>query len=101
MHIEIAHSLYTQSFIHTLRFIARGVPEKVRSDNGTNFVRGNKMLRDAITEWNQGKIEGFLLQHSTEWIFNPPAGSHHSEVWERCICTMRNFNECDQQGAEA
>ena len=93
VHIEIAHSLDTQSFINALRrFIARkGVPEEVRSDNGTNFVGGNKELRDAIKEWNQGRIEDFLLQHSTKWIFNPPAGSHHGGVWERCIRTTRKL----------
>ena len=93
VHIEIAHSLDTQSFINALRrFIARrGVPEEVRSDNGTTFVGGNQELRNAIKEWNQGRIEDFLLQHSTKWIFNPPAGSHHGGVWERCIRTTRKL----------
>ena len=88
-HIEVAHSLDTDSFIHALRrFIARkGQPQRIRSDNGGNFVRGEKELREAIQDWNQQKIHDFLLAKYIEWVFNPPAGSHHGGVWERCIRT--------------
>ena len=91
IHIEVAHSLDTDSFIHALRrFIARrGQPQRIRSDNGSNFVRGEKELREAIQDWNQEKIHEFLLAKNIEWVFNPPAGSHHGGVWERCIRTTR------------
>ena len=93
VHLEIAHSLDTQAFINALRrFIARrGTPEEIRSDNGTNFVGGNKELVDSIKEWNHVQIKEFLLQHSTKWLFNPPAGSHHDGLWERCIRTIRKL----------
>ena len=44
VHIEIVHSMDTESFINALRrFIARrGRPEEIRSDNGGNFVKGEK-----------------------------------------------------------
>jgi len=91
IHIEIAHSLDTDSFINAFRrFIARrGQPSLMRSDNGGNFVKGDKELREAIDEWNHGKIHDFLLAKDIKWIFNPPAGSHHGGVWERCIRTTR------------
>lgn len=55
------------------RFIARrGQPEQIRSDNGGNFVRGEKELRNAIDRWNQEVITEFLLQRNVQWIFNPP-----------------------------
>ena len=41
------------------------------------------------SSWNQEVITEFLLQQSVQWIFNPPAGSHHGGVWECCIRTMR------------
>ena len=41
------------------------------------------------SSWNQEVITEFLLQQSVQWIFNPPAGSHHSGLWECCIRTMR------------
>lgn len=91
IHLEVANSLDTDSFINALRrFIARrGKPDEIRSDNGGNFVKGERELREAVDEWNQAQIHEFLLQHNTKWIFNPPAGSHHGGVWERCIRTVR------------
>ena len=91
VHIEVANSLDTDSFLNTLRrFIARrGPPEEMRSDNGGNFVRGEKELREAIKDWNQSRIHDHLLQFNTKWTFNPPASSHHGGAWERCIRSVR------------
>ena len=91
IHIEVANSLDTDSFINALRrFIARrGSPEEIRSDNGGNFVKGERELREAVEDWNQGQIHEFLLQQQIKWVFNPPTGSHHGGVWERCIRTVR------------
>ena len=50
---------------------------------------GEKELRGAIDLWNHQQIHVFLLQESTKRTFNPPAGSHHGGVWERCIRTAR------------
>ena len=91
VHIEVAHSMDTESFINALRrFIARrGQPQEMRSDNGGNFVKGEKELRQAVNAWNQQQVHEFLLQHEIKWTFNPPTGSHHGGVWERCIRTVR------------
>lgn len=61
----------------------------MRSDNGGNFVAGEKELRDAVNGWNQEAIHASLLKSNVKWIFNPPAGSHFGGVWERCIRTVR------------
>ena len=93
VHIEVANSLDTSSFINALRrFIAcRGQPTEIRSDNGTNFQGAEKELREEIAKWNQQSIREFLLQKEIKWIFNPPAASHHGGVWERCIRTIRKI----------
>ncbi len=93
IHLEVAHTLDTDSFINALqRFIARrGPPTEIRSDNGTNFVGGLRELRKAIGEWNQQKISDYLLQNNVKWIFNPPAASHMGGVWERQIRTVRSI----------
>lgn len=90
VHIEVAHNLDTDSFLNALRrFMARrGQPEEIRSNNGTNFVGGERELRAAIQAWNQQRIDAFLVQKNVKWLFNPPKGSHHGGVWERCICTV-------------
>ena len=90
VYIEIVSSLDTESFINALRrFVARrGLPEEMRSDNGGNFVSGERELRNAINSWNQCQIQDYLLQCNVKWTFNSPAGSHHGGVWERCIHTV-------------
>ena len=93
IHLEVAQSMDTDSFLNSMRrFIARrGVPEVMRSDNGSNFVGGCKELREAISGWNKSQIHEFLLQRNVKWLFNPPSGSHFGGVWERCIRTVRKI----------
>lgn len=92
IHIEKLDSLEADSFINGfMRFCARrGVPEKVRSDNGTNFVAGERELREAMQSWkDDGKVKAHLLQKEIKWEFNPPAASHMGGIWERQIRTVR------------
>ena len=50
VHLEVAHSLSTDSFIMCLpRFIARrGKPAVIYSDNGTNFAGANRELKGCL-----------------------------------------------------
>lgn len=91
IHIEVAPSLDTDSFINALRrFIARrGQVKELRSDNGKNFVGAERELRVAIQGWNQGQINDVLLQKGIKWSFNPPTGSHYGGTWERLIRSVR------------
>ena len=54
-------------------------------------MKANRELREAIRDWNQDKIHGFLLARNIKGIFNPPAGSHPGGVWERCIRTVQKM----------
>ena len=91
IHIEVACSLDTSSFIQALRrFITRRGPvRQIRSDNGTNFVGANKELSNALKEMDNDLIQRRLSQIGTDWIFNPPLSSHMGGVWERQIRTIR------------
>ena len=93
VHIEIANSLETDSFLNALRrFIARHGPvREIRSDNGTNFVGAERELREAIKEMNHDEITEKLRQQQIDWKFNPPAASHMGGVWERHIRTVRRI----------
>lgn len=87
VHLEVASSLDTNSYINVLRrFIARlGQVKMIRSDNGTNFVGAERELRAALNEWNLGQIDHAMTQRNIDWKFNPPSGSHFGGVWERLI----------------
>ena len=91
IHIEVAHSLDTHSFINALqRFISRrGQPKEITSDNGTNFVGAEREMKNCIKAWNSMKIEDFMHQKGIKWNFNPPSASHMGGVWERCIRSVR------------
>ena len=91
VHIEVASSLDSNSFILALRrFIARRGPvREMRSDNGTNFVGARNELLQAIEEMDHEEIRVKLLKENIDWIFNPPAASHMGGVWERQIRTTR------------
>lgn len=93
IHIEVLHSMDTHSFINSFRRFAarRGLPELVRSDNGTNFAAGNRELREAIEEWNGQQINEFMIQRNIKWVFNPPSASHQGGVWERCVRSIRRI----------
>ena len=70
IHIEKLDSLEADSFINAfVRFCARrGVPEKVRSGNGTNFVGGEKELREAMRSWKEdSKAKAYFLQKQIKW----------------------------------
>lgn len=55
IHVEVSHTLDTNSFINAMeRFIARrGEPKEIWSNNGTNFVGAQKELCCAIKDWNK------------------------------------------------
>ena len=91
IHIEIANSLDTDSFINALRrFIARrGSIKTLKSDNGTNFVGAKRELQKAVSEMDQDLIEHYLSKEEIEWSFNPPGASHMGGIWERQIRTVR------------
>ncbi|XP_077986278.1 uncharacterized protein LOC144440773 [Glandiceps talaboti] len=93
IHIEVAHALSTDSFINALRrfLVRRGPVKTIRSNNGTNFVGTNQVLKEEMDKWNQTKIKETLLQEGIEWKFNPPYGSHFGGVWERQIRTIRQL----------
>ena len=92
IHLEVAHTLDTDSFLCCLqRFVARrGEPKEIRSDNGTNFVGGRRELRAAIGEWNQQQIHGLNhmgLQSSSCFPHGRRVGapdSHGSLPYTRC-----------------
>ena len=101
VHIEIAHSLDTSSFIQALRrFISRrGIIREIRTDNGSNFIGAERELREAIENWNQNQIITFLQQKCIKWKFNVPLASHHGGVWERQIRLIRKilYSICSEQ----
>ncbi|XP_057374666.1 uncharacterized protein LOC130695542 [Daphnia carinata] len=87
VHLEMAYSMDTSSFISALdRFQnRRGVPASYHSDNGTNFVGAQRELAECLQNLNQDAILRHLNRQPSKWVFNPPAAPHFGGVWERMV----------------
>ncbi|XP_053699061.1 uncharacterized protein LOC128746033 [Sabethes cyaneus] len=95
IHIEIAHSLSTDSCIMALRncFNRRGTPLKIMSDRGTNFMGASKELAAALERVDSHKIMTEFTTPNTSWSFNPPASPHMGGIWERMIQAVKKVLE--------
>ncbi|XP_055622051.1 uncharacterized protein LOC129765665 [Toxorhynchites rutilus septentrionalis] len=90
VHLEIAHSLSTESCKMTIRrFIARrGSPLDIFTDNGTNFVGANKDLVRQISGLNV-EMAATFTNANTKWHFNPPSAPHMGGSWERLVRSVK------------
>ena len=92
VHLELAYALETDSFMNAFtRMVSRrGTPSYIISDNGTNFVSGERELRELVEQLDQDKIKKESLRFShIEWHFNPPSSPHFGGVFEIMInCTL-------------
>ena len=93
IHLEVAPDLTTSSFLNALRrFISRrGNIQHLYSDNGSNFVGAERVMRDYMNAWNKQQIHNHLRLKGIEWSFNPPGGSHMGGAWERMIGVVKQI----------
>ena len=98
VHIEVADTLETNSFIMALRrFISiRGDIRETHSDWGTNLVGAERELQHAVAEMDHKQIKDFLLYNKCHyqlirWKRNPPSASNMGGVWERQIRSIRSI----------
>ncbi|XP_062716458.1 uncharacterized protein LOC134291958 [Aedes albopictus] len=92
IHLELAHTLTTDSCILALRNIMarRGVPAIIFSDRGTNFQGASKELKEMIQSINQEQLMNEFTTPNTEWRFIPPASPHMGGAWERLIRNVKS-----------
>ena len=83
VHLEMAYSLTTDSFLNCLwRFVyRRGCPKQIISDNGKNFVAGEKELRLLIKEINVNSVKEKTTHLKISWEYAP----HHGGAFESLI----------------
>jgi len=67
----------------------RGQPQKIWSDNGTNFVGGLGELQRSFKEVDWAKIHVFCADQQIEWKFIPPGAPHMGGLWERMVRTIK------------
>lgn len=89
IHLEIAKDLSTDAVILCIRnFInRRGLPCRLRSDRGTNFVGASKE-KFVIDE---SKLAEECTRRGIEWVFNAPANPSAGGAWERMVRSVKNI----------
>ncbi|WP_447559255.1 hypothetical protein, partial [Staphylococcus aureus] len=90
VHLEAVTSLSTDAFIACYeRFISRrGVPSRLHSDCGTNFIGADREMKKMLHQSNL-KIHKKLGNRGTEWIFNPPSAPHQGGLWEAGVKSVK------------
>lgn len=92
VHIELAHSLSSDSCILGLRrFMSRrGTPREIYSDNATNFKGASKELKAAMENVNSKLVAQHFTTADTNWSFIPPASPHMGGAWERMVRSVKS-----------
>ncbi|XP_055628587.1 uncharacterized protein LOC129770031 [Toxorhynchites rutilus septentrionalis] len=91
IHLELAHTLTTDSCILAIRNVMarRGTPAVIFSDRGTNFQGASKELKEVLQDINQEQLMREFTTSNTEWTFIPPASPHMGGAWERLIGSVK------------
>ncbi|XP_036335546.1 uncharacterized protein LOC118745966 [Rhagoletis pomonella] len=92
IHLELAHDLSTDSCIVAIRNFTnrRGVPVRMRSDNGKNFVGANQEAKRFSEVFDCERLQGEMATKGVEWWFNCPVNPSEGGVWERMVqCVKR------------
>ncbi|XP_062548041.1 uncharacterized protein LOC134213248 [Armigeres subalbatus] len=98
IHVEVIHSLTTESCIKGVRrFVCRrGSPAEIYSDNATCFQGADRLLREQI---NKGLAAEFTSTQTT-WKFIPPGTPHMGGAWERLVRSVKVALTAIQDGGQ-
>jgi Family of unknown function (DUF5641)/Integrase zinc binding domain len=95
IHVELASDLSTGTFLGALkRFVSRrGKPTHIYSDNGCNFVKANKEMKNNF-EFIMSIDKNDAMRHYVEdeqiqWHYNPPSAPHFGGLWEAGIKSIK------------
>ena len=85
VYLELVSDLTKEAFLATLKcFVARGgIPEVIRSDNGTNFIGACNKLKE-LYQFLDG-IVNFCTQQRVKWSFIPEHSPHFGGIWEAAV----------------
>ena len=63
----------------------RGVPDDMWSDNGTNFVRADREIRQLHRSIDEQKVKKHVSKRGMKWHFNPPGAPHFGGAFEALV----------------
>lgn len=95
VHLEIVSELSSVAFLAALARMAarRGAPRHIYSDNGTNFVGANRMLKEEHNQLMQLFSGSFLTEVAEmgiQWHYNVPSWPNAGGLWERAVRSLKH-----------
>lgn len=94
VHLELASDLSTKTFLAAFkRFTSRRGPcSDLYSDNGTNFVGANRILKskfeETMLQLSSSVAENIAIKGTT-WHFIPPHSPHFGGLWEAAVKSFK------------
>ena len=87
VHLELAMDYSTVEFLQVLRrfFCLRGFPAVILSDNGSQMVGAERVLRDMIEGLSTDKLQDYCTERGIKWIFITPAAPHQNGCTEALV----------------
>lgn len=95
VHLEIVSDLTSDGFIGALRrFVSRrGRCHSIHSDNATNFVGANNVLKEIYQQLNseehQQKVIRYLTNENIKWKFIPARSPNFGGLWEAAVKSFK------------
>lgn len=89
--LELAADLSTDACIICIRNFVnlRGVPVRIRRNNGTNFVGAARELKEQVDAFDQQAIAQECSNRGIEWRFNVPSNPEAGGCWERMVRSVK------------
>ncbi|XP_055308594.1 uncharacterized protein LOC129572614 [Sitodiplosis mosellana] len=94
IHVEVVTDMTAEAFIAAYRrFVSRrGIVKNLYSDNGTNFVKSNKILCENMNDLEDKYDEAVckeLAKSGTKWHFSPPGAPHMNGLAESAVKSVK------------
>ena len=87
VHLELAMDYSTVEFLQVLRrfFCIRGFPAVILSDNGSQMVGAERVLREMVQGLSIDKLQEYCSERGINWIFITPAAPHQNGCSEALV----------------
>ncbi|GFW17215.1 integrase catalytic domain-containing protein [Trichonephila clavipes] len=94
IHLELLSNLTTDALIATLkRFTSRrSTCSKIYTDNATNFVGANSILKKLhkLINFPDENLAKYFVSENIDWKFIPPKSPHFGELWEAGVKSVKH-----------
>ncbi|XP_049301851.1 uncharacterized protein LOC125775371 [Bactrocera dorsalis] len=95
VHLELCSDLTTAAFLAAFaRFVGRrGIPLKIMSDNGKNFVGAQRATEKEFLQFMKEVSPEIVKKYASQgidWQFIPPCSPHMGGLWESAVKSFKS-----------